>query len=54
MRRIAVFALSAFLMASATPAIAGVSQDKETCQISANTCLNKADILQKRIKKLFR
>jgi F0F1-type ATP synthase epsilon subunit len=39
-------------MAVTAPAIAENTPEKEVCQISANTCLNKADILQKRIKKL--
>jgi hypothetical protein len=52
MKKIAIVAMSAFLMAVAAPAIADTATDKELCQISANTCLNKAELLQKRIKKL--
>jgi len=52
MKKIAIVAMSAFLMAVAAPAIADTAAEKELCQISANTCLNKAELLQKRIQKL--
>jgi Skp family chaperone for outer membrane proteins len=52
MKKIAIIALSAFLVTAAIPAIAQEVQEKEICQISANSCLNKADILQKKIEKL--
>ncbi len=52
MKRMATIVLAAFLTSAAVPAFAGVAQEKETCAIAANNCLNKADILQKKIKKL--
>jgi hypothetical protein len=52
MKKIAIIAMSAFLLAVAEPAIAQDSTEKDVCQISAITCLNQAEILQKRIKKL--
>ena len=52
MKRFAVILLAAFLSSAAVPAFAGTVQEKETCAISANSCLNKAEILQKRINRL--
>ena len=52
MKQIASIAMSAFLLAIAGPAIAQDSTEKDVCQISAITCLNQAELLQKRIKKL--
>jgi hypothetical protein len=53
MKTSAIIVMAAFLMTAAVPAIAAQeTQEKETCAISANTCLNKAEILEKRINKL--
>jgi hypothetical protein len=52
MKKSIIIAIAALLTSSAVPAIAGPAQDAATCSISANTCLNIADILQKRVKKL--
>ncbi len=52
MKKCAIVVLAAFLSSTAVPVFAQSSQEKETCAIAANNCLNKADILQKRIKKL--
>jgi len=53
MKMSAIAVMAAFLMTAAAPAIAAQEvQERETCAISANTCLNKAEILEKRIKKL--
>lgn len=53
MKTSAIVVMAAFLMTAAVPAIAAQeAQEKETCAISANTCLNKAEILEKRINKL--
>lgn len=52
MKKSAIIAMAVLLFSSAVPAIAGPAQDAATYSISANTCLNKADILQKRVKKL--
>ncbi len=52
MKKCAVVVLAAFLASAAVPVFADTAQEQETCAIAANNCLNKADILQKRIKKL--
>jgi uncharacterized membrane protein (DUF106 family) len=44
--------MAALLISAAVPAIAQDTQEKVVCNISAKTCLNKVDILQKRIKKM--
>jgi hypothetical protein len=52
MNWISIIAISALLMTAAAPAIAQDDAEKDVCRISATTCLNKAEILQKRIKKM--
>jgi len=52
MKNIAIIAMAALLISAAVPSIAQDAQEKVVCNISAKTCLNKVDILQKRIKKL--
>ena len=52
MRASAIMLMAAFLMSTAAPVFAATSQESETCAISANTCLDKAKILQKRVAKL--
>ena len=52
MKTSAIIAMAALLISTAIPAIAQNAQDQAECNISAKTCLNKADILQKRIKRL--
>jgi hypothetical protein len=53
MKKYAILAMAAFLMSATVPVFAAQeTQERETCAISANTCLNKAEILEKRIKKL--
>ncbi len=52
MKKSAIIAMAALLISAAVPAIAQDAQEQAICNISAKTCLNKADILQKRIKKL--
>jgi transposase-like protein len=48
-----VLVLAAFLMAAAVPAVAELSQQEQViCNLAAKNCLNQADILQKRVKKL--
>jgi len=44
--------MAAFLMSAAVPVFANTAQEQQTCATSANTCLDKAQILQKRIKKM--
>lgn len=52
MRTSAMVVMAAFLMSAAVPVFAETAQEKEICAISANTCLDKAKILQKRVAKL--
>lgn len=52
MKKSAIIAISAILISTVVPAIAQEAQEQAICNISAKTCLNKADILQKKIKKL--
>ena len=52
MKTSAIVVMAAFLMSSAMPVFANTAQEQQTCAISANTCLDKAQILQKRIKKM--
>ncbi len=52
MKKCAIVVLAMFLASAALPVFAETVQEKEECAIAANNCLNKADILQKRIKKL--
>jgi Skp family chaperone for outer membrane proteins len=44
--------MAAFLMSAAVPVYAQTAQEKELCAISANTCLDKAKALEKRVAKL--
>jgi len=52
MNKSAIIAMAALLISAAVPAFAQDAQDQAICNISAKTCLNKAEILQKRVKKL--
>ena len=52
MKKSAIIAMAALLISAAVQAIAQNAQEQAICNISAKTCLNKAEILQKRIKKL--
>ena len=52
MKTSAFVVMAAFLMSAAVPVYAETAQDKELCAISANTCLDKAKVLEKRIVKL--
>ncbi len=52
MKTSAIVVMAAFLMSAAVPVFAGTAQDQETCAISANTCLDKAKVLEKRVMKL--
>jgi hypothetical protein len=44
--------MAVFLMSAAVPVFAQTAPEKQTCAISANTCLDKAKILEKRVMKL--
>jgi tRNA A37 threonylcarbamoyladenosine dehydratase len=52
MNKCAIIAMAALLISVTVPAIAQDAQEQAICNISAKTCLNKADILQKKIKKM--
>ena len=52
MKRIATILLAVFMATAAVPAFAGTAPENETCAISANTCLDKTKILEKKIMKL--
>ena len=40
------------MTASVSPVFADTMQEKEICAIAANNCLNRVEILQKRINRL--
>jgi anti-sigma28 factor (negative regulator of flagellin synthesis) len=53
MKRRAILVLGALLMSATIPALAQqTNEEKVICELAAKNCLNKADILQKRVKKL--
>ncbi len=52
MKKCVIVLIVSLLASTAVPVFAGTAQEKESCAIAANNCLNKADILQKRVKKL--
>jgi Skp family chaperone for outer membrane proteins len=52
MKASALLVMAAFLMSSAVPVFASTAQEQATCAISAGTCLNKAEVVQKRMKKM--
>lgn len=52
MKASALLVMAAFLMSAAVPVFAQTAQEKELCAISANTCLTKAEVVEKRMKKM--
>jgi cytochrome c556 len=53
MKKRIIMTLTALAVAAAVPAMAQQSHEEKTiCDLAARNCLNKADILQKRVKKL--
>ena len=52
MKTSAIVVMAAFLMSAAVPVFALTAQEQQTCAISANTCLTKAEVVQKRMKKM--
>ena len=52
MKKIALAVMAVFLMSAAVPVFAETAQEKEQCAISANTCLNKTEMVEKRMKKM--
>lgn len=52
MKKIALAVMAVFLMSAAVPVFAETAAEKEQCAISASTCLNKAEVVEKRMKKM--
>ena len=52
MKMSAVFAVASLLVAISVPAVSEDSQEQVICNISAKTCQNLVDNLQKRIRKI--
>ena len=53
MKTRAIIVLAALMMAATVPVIAQqTNEEKVICELAAKNCLNKADILEKRVKKL--
>lgn len=52
MKTSVLLVMAAFLMSAAVPVFAQTAQEKEMCAIAANTCLNKAQVVEKRMKKM--
>ncbi|HYS43845.1 MAG TPA: hypothetical protein VEM32_07685 [Geobacteraceae bacterium] len=53
MKNNAIVILAALLLSAALPAVAQqTNEEKVICELAAKNCLNKADILEKRVKKL--
>lgn len=53
MKKRAILALAALMISATIPAIAQqTNEEKVICELAAKNCLNKADILEKRVKKL--
>jgi uncharacterized protein YlxW (UPF0749 family) len=53
MKNYAIVLIAALLLSAALPAVAQqTNEEKVICELAAKNCLNKADILEKRVKKL--
>ena len=53
MKKIVLMIIAALMMSAAMPAVSQQTpEEKVICNLAAQNCLNKADILQKRVKKL--
>lgn len=53
MKNNAIVLIAALLLSAALPAVAQqTNEEKVICELAAKNCLNKADILEKRVKKL--
>lgn len=49
----AIVVLAAMMMSATVPALAQqTKEEKVICELAAQNCLNKVDILEKRVKKL--
>jgi uncharacterized protein YlxW (UPF0749 family) len=48
-----IIVLAALMLAATVPVVAQqTNEEKVICELAAKNCLNKADILEKRVKKL--
>ncbi|MCM2357612.1 MAG: hypothetical protein NDI77_05640 [Geobacteraceae bacterium] len=53
MKTSAIIVLAALMMSATVPALAQqTKEEKVICELAAQNCLNKVDILEKRVKKL--
>lgn len=52
MKKVIMILLAAALMAPAGMSFADSHQEAVSCQLAAQNCLNRADIIQKKVKKL--
>ena len=52
MKTSAMVLMAAFLMSAAVPVFAATAQEQQQCAISAGTCLTKAEMVEKRMKKM--
>jgi uncharacterized protein YlxW (UPF0749 family) len=53
MKKSVITIIAALMVSAAMPAISQQSpEEKVICNLAAQNCLNKADVLQKRVKKL--
>ena len=53
MKTSAIIVVAALMMAATVPVVAQqTNEEKVICELAAKNCLNKADILEKRVKKL--
>jgi uncharacterized protein YlxW (UPF0749 family) len=53
MKTRAIVVMAALMVATAVPVVAQqTNEEKVICELAAKNCLNKADILEKRVKKL--
>jgi uncharacterized protein YlxW (UPF0749 family) len=53
MKKCMIMIIAAMMVSTAMPAISQQTpEEKVICNLAAQNCLNKADVLQKRIKKL--
>ena len=52
MKKCLIVLLAAFLTSTAAPVFAQSAQEQEQCAISANTCGARAQMLEKRIKRM--
>jgi len=52
MKKSIMILLTALLMAPAATSFAGPAEEAVVCQLAAKNCLNKADVIQKKMKKI--